>query len=264
MAKRRLGPVSVWAAYEAGHQAIRTWLAELPDAAWSAPSVLPEWTVADLAAHVGTVADSVAAIETAPRGTAAATVGAYLASDESVAAEIAETARGSAATSHHDPAPIMSRLDVSWAAASAAMERIGLVDDVVTTRRVPVRLTDFLLTRVIEVAVRADDLARSVPDALPLTVPRDVGRLATRALLDVLAERSPGRSVEVRVPPYAAVQCVAGPRHTRGTPPNVVETAPPVWLRLAAGRTTWADEVAAGTVTASGERADLAHLLPLL
>lgn len=66
------------------------------------------------------------------------------------------------------------------------------------------------------------------------------------------------------MPPYAAVQCVGGPRHTRGTPPNVIETDPLTWLRLAAGTLTWADAKAAGRVYASGERADLSDYLPLL
>jgi len=89
-------------------------------------------------------------------------------------------------------------------------------------------------------------------------------RGATRYLLDRLAARAPGRAVEVRVPPYAAVQCVEGPRHTRGTPPNLVETDPVTWVRLAAGQTRWADAVASGAVRASGVRADLTAYLPLL
>ena len=79
-----------------------------------------------------------------------------------------------------------------------------------------------------------------------------------------LAQQVPGRSVELRVPPHVAVQCVEGPRHTRGTPPNVVETDPRTWLELATGGLTWTDAVAAGRVTASGNRADLSALLPLL
>jgi hypothetical protein len=85
-----------------------------------------------------------------------------------------------------------------------------------------------------------------------------------RALAGVLAERHPGRSVEVRVPPFVAVQAVAGPRHTRGTPPNVVETDPLTFLRLAAGRLNWATAVAGGLVTASGSRAELSGRFPLL
>lgn len=88
-------------------------------------------------------------------------------------------------------------------------------------------------------------------------------RAAVTFLLGVLAGRAPGRAVEVRVPPYAAVQCVEGPRHTRGTPPNVVETDPLTWIALAAGRTGWAQAVAAGKVRASGPRSDLSAWLPL-
>lgn len=92
---------------------------------------------------------------------------------------------------------------------------------------------------------------------------REALRTATRFLLDALAERAPGRSVEVRVPPYAAVQCVAGPRHTRGTPPNVIETDPLTWLALATGRLGWAAAAASGRVRASGPRADVSAYLPL-
>jgi hypothetical protein len=87
---------------------------------------------------------------------------------------------------------------------------------------------------------------------------------AVRLSLRVLPAIAPGRSVEVRVPPFAAVQCVPGPRHTRGTPPNVIETDPRSWLELATGLLSWADAVAAGRVTASGSRADIAALLPVV
>jgi hypothetical protein len=88
-------------------------------------------------------------------------------------------------------------------------------------------------------------------------------KMAVRFLLDRLAAAAPGRSVEVRVPPYAAVQCVAGPRHTRGTPPGVAETDPATWIALATGRVGWAEAVTAGKVVASGERTDLSGLLPI-
>ena len=89
-------------------------------------------------------------------------------------------------------------------------------------------------------------------------------REATRYLAGLLAAQAPGRAVEVRVPPYAAVQCIDGPRHTRGTPPNLVETDPVTWVRLAAGLTRWDEAVASGAVRASGVRADLTAYLPLL
>lgn len=87
---------------------------------------------------------------------------------------------------------------------------------------------------------------------------------AVRFTLEELADVAPGNAVEVRVPPAGAVQAVEGPRHTRGTPPNVVETDVETWLGLATGRLAWGDAVADGRVRASGERADLSGLLPLL
>jgi hypothetical protein len=91
-------------------------------------------------------------------------------------------------------------------------------------------------------------------------------RLVVRALADLLAAQHPGGSVEVRIPGPAgtAVQCVEGPRHTRGTPGNVVETDAVAFVELATGRRRWRDAVADGSVRASGERADLSALLPLM
>ncbi len=91
----------------------------------------------------------------------------------------------------------------------------------------------------------------------------DMG-IAVRWLLQVLAERAPGNSVEVRVPPFGAVQAVPGPRHTRGTPPNVIEMDAATWLALATGRMAWEAALASGTVSASGARADLSAFLPLI
>ena len=88
-------------------------------------------------------------------------------------------------------------------------------------------------------------------------------RLLTKHFLAVLEQRAPGHSVEVRVPPYAAVQVIPGVRHTRGTPPAVVETDAETWIALATGTLTWPDAEASGRVSASGERADLTPYLPL-
>jgi hypothetical protein len=96
-------------------------------------------------------------------------------------------------------------------------------------------------------------------DVIEPTLLRD----AVRALLTLLRERAPGRSVEMRVPPYGAIQCVPGPRHTRGTPPNVVETDPQTFVRLATGQLTWSEAVEQGRVAASGIRADLSPYLPV-
>lgn len=87
---------------------------------------------------------------------------------------------------------------------------------------------------------------------------------AVRLSVRTLAQVAPGAAVEVRVPPFAAAQCVAGPRHTRGTPPNVVETDPRTWLELATGRAVWVAALAAGRVRASGPRADVSGWLPLV
>ncbi|WP_226345374.1 sterol carrier family protein [Agilicoccus flavus] len=97
----------------------------------------------------------------------------------------------------------------------------------------------------------------------PASASRAVTATAVRYTLEELSLRAPGHTLEVRVPPFGAVQCVEGPRHTRGTPPNVVETDAPTWLALATGATTWADAAASGAVRASGQRADLTGLLPL-
>lgn len=93
---------------------------------------------------------------------------------------------------------------------------------------------------------------------------RDEVARAVRRSLRTLARLAPGATVEVRIPPFAAVQCVAGPRHTRGTPPNVIETDPKTWLQLATARLTWPEALTTGRLTASGPRADLSPWLPLL
>ena len=83
------------------------------------------------------------------------------------------------------------------------------------------------------------------------------------ATLALLTERAPGRAIEGRIPPYAAVKCGEGPTHTRGTPPTVIEMQADTWLALARGETTWSEAMSAGLIVASGVRADLSPLLPL-
>ena len=106
-----------------------------------------------------------------------------------------------------------------------------------------------------------------MPARLKVLTAAELEGADTRALvkhyLAVLETRAPGRSVEVRVPPYAAVQAIPGVRHTRGTPPAVVETDAETWLAVATGRTTWAEALDSGRVAASGERTDLTPYLPL-
>ncbi len=98
---------------------------------------------------------------------------------------------------------------------------------------------------------------------LPETVAKADIATAVRYTLEELGQRAPGRSVEVRVPPFGAVQCIEGPRHTRGTPPNVVQTDADTWLRLAAGLLSWSQAHERGLLQASGLRADLSAYLPL-
>jgi hypothetical protein len=98
----------------------------------------------------------------------------------------------------------------------------------------------------------------------PAAVTRPSRALAVRYTLQLLAERAEGNTVEVRVPPFGAVQCIEGPRHTRGTPPNVVETDAATWLGLATGTLGWADGLATGRIHASGQRADLQGHLPIV
>jgi hypothetical protein len=109
-------------------------------------------------------------------------------------------------------------------------------------------------------------IADEVGRAAILTVDRDRDTTATavRYLLQLLAEGAPGNTVEVRVPPFGAVQAIEGPRHTRGTPPNVIEMDAQTWVAIATGSLAWGDAVAAGRVSASGQRADLSAHLPLL
>lgn len=87
--------------------------------------------------------------------------------------------------------------------------------------------------------------------------------IAVRFLLDQFALRLPGNSVEIRIPPIAAIQCLEGPKHSRGTPPNVVEMAPETWLKLATGITNWEQALQMNQISTSGARADLSSFLPI-
>ncbi|HEY4224409.1 MAG TPA: sterol carrier family protein [Pseudolysinimonas sp.] len=103
----------------------------------------------------------------------------------------------------------------------------------------------------------------AVDAALAGAADRDTLALAVRYLLEVLASDFEGHTVEVRVPPWGAVQAIEGPRHTRGTPPNVIETDAATWIALATGSLPWTDAVSSARASASGQRADLSEVLPL-
>ena len=171
----------------------------------------------------------------------------------------------------HPPTTVaasVAELAASAAVVEAALGPDGLAGSaVVRTAAGPATVDDALAVQLVAQVLAADDLNRSHPDPPLVTLGRGALARASRALVTVLADRHPGRSVEVRVPPFAAVQCAIGdpgPRHTRGTPPNVVETDAVTFLRLAVGRTPWAQALASGKVAASGLRADLTPVLPLL
>lgn len=161
------------------------------------------------------------------------------------------------AQANHQAMTRALRPDPAKVAAAVAAQRAALIG---WDAGCPV--TDDL-DGLIDLLGRLRDLHVAKPETPP-PYDRDALGLATRALTAELAALAPGRSVEVRVPPFAAVQCIAGPRHTRGTPASVVETDPLTWLDLATGRTTWAVAAGAGKVRASGERSDLSAYLPLV
>jgi hypothetical protein len=103
----------------------------------------------------------------------------------------------------------------------------------------------------------------SVRLALAGNADRDATATAVRYLLQMLSEKAEGNTVEVRVPPFGAVQAIEGPRHTRGTPPNVIEMDAPTWIALATGSLRWAEALNDGRIHASGQRADLTDYLPI-
>lgn len=279
---------------------IESWLAGLTADQWACPSVLPGWAVADLAVHVTQVLRTVGETLARPLpDVEPVTAAEYVSGMRGAGEQIRERDRAGG----RGPAEVLDALRAEQARAVAALDAVlgpvvgaqpvpprrgrvaaaavagaGSVTNrmvgaegaraattiVVHAPRGPLRLEDFLASRAVELVVHTDDLARSVPGQPPPELDAGGLRTAVRMLADLLAAVAPGRSVEVRVPPYAAVQCVEGPRHTRGTPPNVVETDPLTWIRLASGRQDWTAAIADGSVAASGARSDISPYLPLL
>ncbi|MEV6397089.1 sterol carrier family protein [Streptomyces sp. NPDC051907] len=221
------------------------------------PTRLGDWTVRELAGHMALAVGAVSrAIELPEPASQEVALLDWPFATAARAEGISDDTKELAASA--EPAELYART----AARLAELLPTAVDDRLVATRVGAMRLGDYLVTRTVELIVHTDDLNA----AAGLAVPYDRQALAacTRLLADALATKAPGGSVEVRVPPFAVVQCVEGPRHTRGTPPNVVETDPLTWIRLATGRKEWAGELAAARVSASGERADLSALLPLL
>ena len=222
------------------------------------PTRLGDWRVAELVAHLGV--SNMARYLTGPSGDRAQVDAlGWVNATATAAATIDELA--SAMADESRPAELRSLLHEMRVESERALADVD-ASFVVPARFGDITVTDYLATRCVEFAVHALDLAAAVDREV--TADRDATGVAVRLLLTALAARAPGKSVEVRVPPYGATQCVEGPRHTRGTPPNVVECAAGTWLELATGRIGWSDAVDAGLVQASGERADLSALLPLM
>lgn len=256
-------PADLWTTFSDAYVVVRTWIGGLDNAALRRPSVLAGWTVGDLAVHTSRSASSMSNLGLAEPGQHPLAVAEYIATYAEHSAGIAERARVSVGGPDRTVDDVVAAMTDGLAAASDAVAGWS-GDPVISGSFGPIRGSDFLLTRILELVIHADDLARSVPDITAPALPRPAIRSAVRTLLNVLAERYPGRSVEVRVPPFAAVQAIEGPRHTRGTPSNVLETGPTTWLRLAAGRIGWAEARQSGELSASGQRADLSAVLPLL
>ena len=222
------------------------------------PTRLGDWRVAELIAHLGASniapmlsADSASQAEVdiidwalqCASAASAVDERAQALSDEARPAELREMIRKTS----DDVARLLSKPDEAF---------------VVPARFGAITLADYLATRCVELTVHSLDLSAAIDRKVD--VDRDAMAVAVRLLAQVLAAVAPGRSVEVRIPPFVAVQAVEGPRHTRGTPGSVVETDGETWLELATGRMTWTDAVSSGQVSASGERSDLSSVLPIL
>ncbi len=268
---RSYDPAKVRSALAGQTEALRGVVRELcarPDAAelFDRPTRLGDWNVRLLIAHLGFCLDWLPRHleQPVPDGAPLSLVqwvSVTRTAAAAIDAAVQEHAEGAFAGS---PAELAKEFDRACDLLLETLERPEVADPArrFVIRFGPILLTDFLVTRLVETVVHADDLAAALD--LP-EFPHDRQALAavTRLLADAFADQVPGGAVELRIPPYAVVQAVPGPRHTRGTPPNVVETDPLTWIRLATGRTSWADVVDA-KLHASGERSDLAEYLPIM
>ena len=242
------------AAFRDQTAAIAEWLHGVPEADFARPSVLPGWDIRTLLGHVLLVVSG-AIDRLGTREAASATpVAEYVTRYRRDVDELER--RTNDVTATRSPADLLAALRAVPDPDLGGLES----GTVLQGPRGPIRADDWLATRVVDLVVHADDLSRSLPLRSPVPIERSALAIATRLLAEILAAQAPGRSVELRVPPFVAVQAIAGPRHTRGTPPNVVETDPLTWVRLATGRLAWAD----AAVQASGQRADLNAHLPLM
>ena len=243
---------------------VQNWLTALDPVDFDRPTVLDAWDVRTLTGHIVLIVDGLTAMLDRPSRQRGIPVHEYVRRYRRDVTMI-NNATEEATADRPGPelaAQIGDSLDI--------LER-RLVDGpplptTLDAPRGPLSTADAVSTRIVDLVVHADDLARSLPERPAIDLPRPALSTCSRTLTAILAGQQPGRSVEVRVPPFAAVQCglgETGPTHTRGTPPNVVETDPRTFLRLATGRITWDEARAASSVSASGLRADLSPVLPL-
>lgn len=238
---------------------LSSWLDRLDDGSFAAPSVLPGWDGRTLVAHLVLIGRGYLRVLDLPSDAPPTPAWLFVDAYRAAVAQIAESTHATAGL--RSAAELRGDLaGIAHAISAAPHPRPGQVLD---GPRGPITALDWLRTRLLDVVVHCGDLMDSFPDQPAIEVLRPATADAVRLTATMLAERYPGRSVEVRIPPYVAVQCIAGPRHTRGTPPNVVEMAADVWLRLASGRLDWELAVRTGRVRASGLRADLCAQLPL-
>lgn len=239
------------------------WLEALSEPQFATPTVLPGWDVRTLAGHLLLVHTGLIRLLGQPSRESGLPPYEFVRRYRRDVDMITEATRDAAGD---QPGTLIVR-ELGSAIAQLKVDTAQAVPKVLDTPRGPTTPADFFATRIIEVVVHSDDLSRSLPDLDPVRLLRPALAATTRTLVQILADQNPGRSVEVRVPPFAAAQCGVtdpGPTHTRGTPPNVVETDPITFLRLATGRLTWVEAHKQGTVFASGLRADLSPVLPLL
>jgi uncharacterized protein (TIGR03083 family) len=256
---RTYDPAKIRTAVLAQFGNVREAVATLTAEQLALPTRLGDWTVRELVAHIGAALSAIGRFLDRPvPGEQGATVLDWPFATSANAGALADVA--------HRLAEQNPDLDAYLAGIEQGLT--GHLDTHPGTRLLDTNagamtLADYLVTRTVELVVHTDDLNAAMPG---LDIPYDRQALAacTRLLADALATKAPGGSTEVRIPPYAVVQCVEGPRHTRGTPPNVVETDPLTWIRLATGRVVWKDAVEEAKVRASGERADIGGLLPVM
>ncbi|GAA4857501.1 maleylpyruvate isomerase family mycothiol-dependent enzyme [Kitasatospora terrestris] len=260
---RTYDPARVRAALAGQIEALRSTVRGLDEAQLSLPTRLGDWRVRELVSHLGMVVSWVPAHLDDPIPDVRPITPLYWARQtRTAAATINDIAEELAAGAFAGPAAaVAAEFDRCCDALLAALPAAEEPGRLIAMRFGPMPLADFLVTRLVETVVHADDLAQAL--GTDFAHEKQAVAAATRLLADAFADQVPGGAVELRVPPYAVVQAVEGPKHTRGTPPNVVEAEPLTWIRLATGRVAWA-EVLDVSLSASGERSDLSTLLPVL